>query len=214
MNSRMKSKDIHTLVLYALFVAFTMVLGLTQLGYILLPIGVYLTLMHIPTIIAGIVLGAKGGALVGFFFGLTSMIKGITAPDAIASIVLGLGTGFGFYNFLLVIFVIFLPRVLVGVFSSLVFNGIARFDKSEIGAMVAAAIVGTLTNTVLLLGGLSMLATQQAAEAFGVATNALFAAIMGVVTLNGVIEAIAAVVICVPVGKAIRVYQKRAKKAQ
>jgi len=209
-----KSKAVRELVLYALFVAFTMVLGLTDLGYILLPIGVYMTLMHIPVIIAGISLGVKGGAIVGAFFGLTSLIKGLTAPDAIAAIILGDGAGLGLYNLLLIIMVIFVPRILVGVFSSLIYKGLSKIDKSEIVAMIFAAIVGTLTNTILLLGFLSLFATQQAANVLADgAVNMLFGAIMAIVSLNGMIEAGAAVILCVPIGKAIRIYQKRSNVA-
>ena len=63
----------------------------------------------------------------------------------------------------------------------------------------------------LFLGGLYILAFEQAAEAMGVASSALLTTLLGIVTGNGIIEAIAAVVICTAVGKAISAYTNRNK---
>ena len=77
--------------------------------------------------------------------------------------------------------------------------------------MGISAFVGTMTNTVLFLGGLYILAFEQAAEAMGVAGSALLATLLGIVASNGIIEAIAAVIICTAVGKAISAYTNRNK---
>jgi len=96
------------IVLYGLFAALVLLLGLTPLGFIYLPIAA-ITTVHIPVIVGGYALGKRGGALLGFVFGLTSFISCFTAPDATAAIVLGAATGFGPYNLLLILAVIFLP---------------------------------------------------------------------------------------------------------
>lgn len=208
----MKGNNTKKLAIYGLFIALIFLLGLTNLGYIRLSFAA-ITTVHIPVIIGAFVLGVKGGAVLGFFFGLTSLIQCFMAPDAIAAIVLGTGSesGFGFYNVLLIITIIFIPRILAGVLSAIAYRALSKIDKTEVFAMGAAAVIGTLTNTVLLLGGLCLLASEQTASAFGVGTTAkaLFAAILGVVTTNGIAEAIAAVIIGVAVGKAISVYLKR-----
>lgn len=68
-----KTRD---LVEMALFAAIIVILAFTPLGYI--PLGVITpTTVHIPVIIAGIILGWKKGAFAGFVFGLTSFFKGI-----------------------------------------------------------------------------------------------------------------------------------------
>ena len=176
----MKGNNTKKLAIYGLFIALIFLLGLTNLGYIRLSFAA-ITTVHIPVIIGAFVLGVKGGAVLGFFFGLTSLIQCFMAPDAIAAIVLGTGSesGFGFYNVLLIITIIFIPRILVGVLSAVAYRALSKIDKTEVFAMGAAAVTGTLTNTVLLLGGLCLLASEQTAAAFGVGTTAkaLFAAI-------------------------------------
>ena len=166
-------------------------------------------------IVGGFVFGPKGGMLMGFFFGLTSFIRCFTTPDATAAIVLGTGTGFGPYNLLLIIAVLFLPRILTGLFSALLYRGLRKSCK-DVLAMGVAAFGGSLTNTVFYLGGLYVLAFSQTAEAMGVAgenaASALLKVLLGVVALNGILEALAAVIIACAVGKALMLVLQRARK--
>ena len=93
----------------------------------------------------------------------------------------------------------------------------ARFGNVGAGALDISSVDArkkvfkAYFDAVLLLGGLCLLASEQTAAAFGVGTTAkaLFTAILGVVTTNGIAEAIAAVIIGVAVGKAVSVYLKR-----
>lgn len=193
------------LVQYALFIAIIFLLGLTPLGYITLPIAA-ITTVHIPVIIGGFLFGVKGGALLGTFFGLTSLIRCFLTPDATAAIVLGFDTGFGVYNLLLIVMIIFVPRILTGVFSALVYKWISKVDRSRIGAMGVAAFVGSMTNTVFYLGGLYLFAYEQAAAGFGLVTytaTSFLEVLLGIVALNGVVEAIAAVILGTAIGKVL-----------
>ncbi len=206
----MRENSVRTMVLYGMFIAVIFLLGLTPLGYIYLPMAA-ITTVHIPVIVGGYTLGKKGGAVLGFFFGLTSLISCFTTPDATAAVILGTGTGFGPYNLLLILAVIFLPRVLTGLFSAAIYQLIGKNGRRQIAAMGVSAFVGSMTNTVFYLGGLYILAFEQSAQIMGVAGNALLAALLGIVASNGIIEAIAAVVICTAVGKALSLYTDRNK---
>lgn len=197
------------MVLYALFTGMIFLLGLTPLGYITLPIAA-ITTVHIPVIVGGYRFGVKGGALLGFFFGLTSLISCFMRPDAIAAIVLGTNTGFGVYNLALILLVLFVPRVLTGVFSALTYGALRR--KNETLAMGIAAFVGSMTNTILLLGSLYLFAFEQTGAAFGLAAGFSAAQflniLLGIVALNGLLEAAAAMLICTAVGRALLHFEK------
>ena len=207
----MNNERVRKLARYGMLTAFILILGLTPIGYIKLPMA-NITIVHIPVIVGVFFLGMEGGVLLGGLFGLTSFISCFLNPDAIAAIVLGTDTGFGLYNILLIVCILFVPRVLVGVFSSLVYGALSKVDKTRVFAMAAAGVTGALTNTVFLLGGLYLLAFEQTAAAFGVAGGALFAALLSVVSVNGVLEAIAAGIICPAVGKAIQSTTALARK--
>lgn len=198
----MQKIQTRTIVLYGLFIAVIFLLGFTPLGYIHLPIAA-ITTVHIPVIVGGYVLGKKGGAVMGFFFGLTSFIRCFITPDATAAVILGTDTGFGAYNLLLILAVIFLPRVLTGFFSAALYELIGGTGKRQMVAMGVSAFAGSMTNTVFYLGGLYLLAFEQTAKIMGVAGSALLKALLGIASFNGVLEAAAAMIICTAVGKAL-----------
>lgn len=206
----MKKISTRVLVLHALFVGIIFLFGLTPIGYITLPIAT-ITMVHIPVIIGGYVFKLRSAALFGFTFGLTSLIACFTQPDAIAAIVLGTNTGFGLYNIFLIIVILFLPRILVGVFSAMSFNALKKWNETL--ALAISAAIGSLTNTVFLLGGLYIFAFEQIGGVLGLApgytSNTVLAILLGIVTFNGLLEAGAAVIICTPAGKAILHLLKR-----
>ena len=61
----------------------------------------------------------------------------------------------------------------------------------------SAALLGSLTNTALVLGGIYVMFGQQYAQAINVAFEVLGTYIMGIVATNGLAEAAVAVVLCV-----------------
>ena len=210
----MKHNQILNLSYYAIFIGIIFLLGLTPLGLLVLPIlPVAVTTLHIPVIIGGYTLGVKGGAVLGFSFGLLSLIRCFTTPDIVATIVLGTGTGFGLYNLFLIVVILFLPRILTGVFAALTYKGLARLDKSNVVAMGVSAFVGSMTNTILFLGMLALFAFQPVAAAYDTESiGGLAKILLGVVGLNGVTEAVVAVILCTAIGKALRAYQTSHKR--
>ena len=111
--------------------AITIFLGQTQLGFIPLLNGSgAATIIHIPTIIGGALGGFGVGCLTGFVFAIYSFIfYGSFLPNPIA---------------------IFLPRILIGIFSVLIYKKLA--SKNRILGSIVIAIVGTLINTIGVLG--------------------------------------------------------------
>ena len=72
-------KRTQKLTLAAFFVAIEILMAVTPIGFI--PVGaINITTMHLPVILSGIILGPLYGALMGFVFGLTSMLKATFAP--------------------------------------------------------------------------------------------------------------------------------------
>ena len=55
------------------------------------------------------------------------------------------------YNLLLIIMVLFLPRVLTGLFSALVYKALPKKGNNNFLASAVAGLVGSLTNTVFVL---------------------------------------------------------------
>ena len=199
-----------TIVVTGMLSAVSIVLGLTPVGIIRLPIA-NLTTMHIPAILGGILEGPIVGMLVGLIFGLTSLYKAATSPTSVLS------------PFLLNPLVSIVPRMLIGVVAWAVYTGILYLTKNSreknlringlwtsISSGVAA-FFGTMTNTAGVMGMTYLLYAPQYAERAQIDLSKVGAAIWGVVSFNGVLEAIAAVIIVVALERALRPLVKRIK---
>ena len=176
-----KLSKLQCLTLTAMFGAIMAILMFTPIGFPQIPLIGSATVIHIPVIIGAIIMGPKYGALLGFLFGLASMIFASTASLALnrfafSPFVNVPGTDSGS---LWAIVIAFGPRILVGVVAALVFMGIMKLaeilplpklitttvvthkDKTRtftwhpkeprILAIVLAAGAASMTNTLLVL---------------------------------------------------------------
>lgn len=193
----------------SIFIAIELIVGLVPfLGYIPVNPTMNLTIMHIPVIIAAIVLGTKKGALIGFFFGLTSLINATwLRPSPIESPIFSPffadGVFKGGWQSLVICFV---PRILVGVVAGLVFLLIVKLIKNRSVALPVAlpvaGVLGSMTNTVLVLMGIYYFYGEPYSAAYEKTLEALWSIFMGIISVNGALEAVAAGIIttlvCLP----------------
>lgn len=198
----MKSEKTQYMTSMALFLAIEIILVVTPLGYI--PIGpLNATTMHIPVIIAGIVLGKKAGSELGFVFGLTSLIKATIQPGITSfcfSPFVTIGTMSGNYKSLLIAFV---PRILLGYLAGLVFGIMKKNNRENLGVVVGA-LTGAITNTVLVLSGIYIFFGEAYASAVGVQYSTLVTVLLGVVSTNGILEAILGAIVSLAIYKALK----------
>ena len=189
------------LTVYALFLAIMLVMGLVPgLGFIPTPVA-GIVIIQVPVILASYFLGYKGGMFFGLVFGITSIINCFIQPDVFAAIIMNAG---GIKTIGLMIICLVIPRVLIGLTTRATYDLISRFDKTRLLSMGLSAFIGTLTNTVFFLGAFYLFAREACMAGFGAATEkALFDMMLGVVTFNGVIEAVTSVVLCTAIGQAL-----------
>lgn len=146
-------------------------LGATRLGLIPVPIPLIgnATIMHIPAIVGGVLEGPIVGILAGLIFGIFSFLY---AESPV------------FANPIVAI----LPRLLIGVVAWAVFVSLRRFSVDL--ASVAAGLLGSLANTVGVLGlavlfGLLPLSIVPVVLPQAIA-EAVLAAVVTVVVVRGV----------------------------
>lgn len=152
--------------------AVSLVMGLVpMLGFIPVPTPAQsATILHVPAILAGVAEGPLVGMMVGLIFGTLSLTRATTAAFADPLVAI-------------------LPRLLIGVLAAYSFAGLRRFGL--VPALAGAAVVGTLTNTTLVLSMMVLRGYLPAAAALGVGV------------LHGTPEVLLAAVICVAVGGAL-----------
>lgn len=116
--------------------AVSVLLGITHWGFIPWFGGISLTIMHVPVIIGAILEGPVVGLVIGLIFGLFSLIQAAVAPTAPADV--------WFINPLLSV----LPRLFIGPAAWLAWKALSRW---QVAGIIAAGLVGSLTNTILVL---------------------------------------------------------------
>ncbi|MDR0883123.1 MAG: ECF transporter S component [Oscillospiraceae bacterium] len=195
------------LVQFAVLLALEALVCFTPLGS--LPIGpVVATLSHIPVIFAAVLLGPLAGGGMGFAFGLFSfLVMSFQSPGVTSFLFTPLfpvpGADAGSPLSLLICFV---PRILIGMTAGIVYKIWAeRFPKVPAVCMGVAAIIGSLTNTLLVVGGIYFFFFDAVVDLFPfLGGTGFFAFLTGFVGVNGVLEVVAAVVLTVPVCLALR----------
>ena len=197
-----KSGSTRRLTLFALFMALELMLASTPLGFVRLGM-IGATTLHIPVIIAAITMGKGAGAALGLIFGLSSVVNATVNP---------LPTSFVFSPFLEFagvsggtrsLIVAIVPRVLVGFLSGAAYEALQHKSHQSL-AVTAAAVVGTLSNTVLVLGGIYIFFGRAYAAAVNVAFESLISVILTVVATNGVAEIVLAILLSLPICRGLR----------
>jgi len=199
------SKKTIFLAQFAMLLAIEAIVCFTPLGS--LPIGpMVATLGMVPVIITAIILGTPAGTAMGFFTGLFSfLVMTFTPPTPVAFVFTpfySIGAVHGNFWSLVICFV---PRILVGTVTGLCFSLFSRLKWNKVFVYSVSGVLGSLTNTVLVLGGIYVFFGQSYATVIGKSFDVLLGIIGLSILTNGIPEAviggIAAYAICYPIKK-------------
>ncbi|MCL2752716.1 MAG: ECF transporter S component [Defluviitaleaceae bacterium] len=134
-----------TLTVTGIMCGIVIVMSFPFVGTIVLP-AVSATIAFLPVIITTIMLGLKPGLVVAFVGGIASLVRALFVVNALSPF---------FLNPLVSI----LPRLMIAVMVWLAFKGLMSlplpktFDKIPLAVAISAA-VGSVTNTILVLGSI------------------------------------------------------------
>ena len=184
-----KKDSVRFFIQFALLAAIEAVFCFTPLGSLPAIGPIVATLAMIPVIITSILLGAKAGTLMGAITGLFSFI---------VSPFYTLGEYQG--NFFSIV-ICFLPRILVGTVSGVLYNALGKSMKNNVMAMVIASVVGSLMNTFGVMLGIWAFFGDQYAS---IAGQGILLIIGSTVLTNGIPEAIVAGVLCPAICKPVK----------
>lgn len=203
-----KKHDTRWMVSVALMAAIVIVLASTPLGMIQLPI-IKATTVHIPVIIGAVLLGPSAGAILGFVFGMCSMISNTMAPTLLSFAFSPFMSTTGIPGVMKAIWISVGCRILIGVAAGWLWILLSKLKVNQVIALPIVGFVGSMVNTITVMGSIYLLFAQQYAEAKDVAVTAVWGLVMGTVTASGIPEAIAAAVLVLALGKVlIQVFKK------
>lgn len=196
-----RKHDTHWMVGVALMAAIVVVLANTPLGLIPLPM-IKATTTHIPVILGAVLFGPLAGGILGAVFGICSMISNTVTPALLS---------FAFSPFLAAsaagavkaVWVSVGCRAMIGIVAGWLWLGLKKLGAKDLIALPIVGFVGSMTNTVFVMGSIYFLLRPEYAEAMGVAVDAVFGLVMGVITGSSVLEALVALVLVTAIGKAL-----------
>lgn len=197
-----RKKDTRWLVGVALLAAIIIVMANTPLGFIPLPI-TKATTTHIPVILGAILLGPMAGAILGGVFGLCSVAVNTFTPGLTAFAFSPFMSTTGLEGAVKAIWVAVGCRILLGVAAGWLWIVLKKLRVNDWAALPIAGFACTLFHTLMVMGSIFVLFTQQYAQARNVAMEAVSGLILGTITLNGIPEALLAMVLVTAIGKAL-----------
>ena len=198
----MTKKDTRWSVTVALMMAIVILLANTPLGMIQLPI-VKATTVHIPVIIGSIVLGPMAGAILGATFGVCSLISNTMAPTLLSFAFSPFLSTTGLIGVLKAIWVSVGCRTAMGIGAGWLWILLKKLKVNQSVSLIITGFMGSMMNTVFVMGSIYVLFASQYAQAKEVAITAVFGLIMGTVVASGIPEAIAAAILVIALGKVL-----------
>ena len=188
----LKRKKAYKTAILGILIAIIFVQSMVPfLGYI--PTGfINITVIHITVIVAAIVLGPKDGAIVGAVWGIGTIIRAFTSPTSIIDTTV-------FTNPVVAI----LPRIAVGLIAGWIYLWLKNRTQKRVLGMAIASAVGSLTNTILVLGLMRVMYASAMAQAYATQTDLLNKLLLVIVGTNGVPEMIVAIILAPAISTAI-----------
>ena len=193
----MKNKRLRTMVKLAMLVALLAIFCFTPLGFLKIGI-VEITFNMIPVIIGAIAVGPAAGAVLGALFGAASFWQ-CFGQSTFGTLLFGVNP---FYTAL----ICFVPRILAGLLPGLIFRAMTA-KKDNVAAYFVSAAVGSLTHTVLFVGGFCLRFGDTMLGMAGEHGLSPLAFIAAAFLLNATVELVANTAISAGVSKALTKFE-------
>ena len=210
-----KKNDLRRMVGVALMAAVIVVLANTPLGLIQLPV-IKATTVHIPVILGAILYGPMAGSVLGGVFGVCSLVSNTTAPTLLSFAFSPFLSTTGLTGALKAVWISVGCRIMIGLVAGWLWIALKKIQIKgkplhDFVALPIVGFVGSMTNTIFVMGSIYLLFAKEYAEAKNVALSAVFGLVMGTVTGAGVMEAIAALILVSAIGKVLLQVRKQLK---
>lgn len=163
-------------------------LMLTPLGFVTVGPLLRITTLHIPVILAGVLLGTKAGAILGLLFGLGSVITNTLTPGPISFVFTPFYSLGEYHGNVLSLVIAIVPRVLLGVLSALIYK---KLTNKKFGSFTTA-VSCTLIHSFMVLGLIYLFFGPAYASAANIESSRLLTALLITIFTNGLFEAVLA----------------------
>ena len=203
-----RKRDTRWMVGVALMAAIVILLANTPLGMIPLPV-TKATTVHVPVILGSIVLGPLAGGILGCVFGICSLISNTIAPSLTSFAFSPFMSTTGLMGAVKALWISVGCRTLIGIVSGWLWIILKKVKLSNSIALPVVGFVGSMCNTVFVMGSIYFLLAEQYAQAKNVGVSAVMGLIMGTVAVNGIPEVFVALILVTAIGLALlKIFKK------
>lgn len=197
-----KNVNVQRMAEMALLTAIVLILAFTPLGYLKTPWGVEITFIVVPVAVGSVILGPAAGAFLGLVFGMTSFVQcfGASPMGAMMLQISPVGT------FVCCV----VTRVLVGWLPGLIYQLFKRVKKANVFSVGLCCFLTPVINTALYIVGNYLIFSDTWLDlAIGGGYDggkgiSLLAFMLGMVAVNGIVEAISCMFLGTAVCKALQ----------
>ena len=198
-----KKKDTRWLASVALMMAIVILLANTPFGMIQLPV-IKATTVHIPVILGAILLGPLAGSILGAPFGICSMISNTVAPTLVSFAFSPFMSMTGLVGVVKALWISVGCRSMIGLVTGWLWIFFKKVNLNGLIALPVTGFIGSMVNTVFVMGSIYLLFASQYADAKNVGIDAVWGLIMVTVTASGIPEAIVAAILVALIGKVMQ----------
>ena len=153
----------HYMAMLAMLSSILVVMSATGIGFIPLPL-IKATTMHIPVILGAVTLGPAAGAFLGGVFGLCSIWTNTVTPS-ILSFAFSPFYADGPVGALKALWISVGCRILIGLVSGWLWIILKKVKVPDMAALPVVGFIGSMTNTVAVMGSIYFLLAEQYAQA-------------------------------------------------
>ena len=197
-----KNVNVQRMAEIALLTAILLILAFTPLGYLNTPWGVEITVIVVPVAVGSVILGPTAGAFLGLVFGMTSFVQcfGASPMGAMMLQISPVGT------FVCCV----VTRVLVGWLPGLLYQLFKRIKKANVFSIGLCCFLTPVINTALYIVGNYLIFSDTWLDlAIGSGYDggkgiSLLGFMLGMVAVNGIVEAISCMFLGTAVCKALQ----------
>lgn len=197
-----KNVNVQRMAEMALLTAIVLILAFTPLGYLKTPWGVEITFIVVPVAVGSVILGPTAGAFLGLVFGMTSFVQcfGASPMGAMMLQISPVGT------FVCCV----VTRVLVGWLPGLLYQLFKRIKKANVFSIGLCCFLTPVINTALYIVGNYLIFSDTWLDlAIGSGYDggkgiSLLGFMLGMVAVNGIVEAISCMFLGTAVCKALQ----------
>ena len=210
MKASIGSKTL-SLTQFAILLAIEALFCFTPLGSLPALGPIVATLAMVPVILTAVVMGTGYGTIMGAFTGLFSfLIWSFAPPNPLTAFVFTPFYSFGQArgNFWSLV-ICFVPRILVGTVTGACFHLFSRLKWRRAVAYGLSGAIGSLTNTILVVGGIFLFFGPAYAAVLKQSTDVLLGFLALTILTSGIPEAAIGAIAAYAIGYPIRKYLLR-----